>query len=341
MMPPDVTDIAALDCELRRRLTVIRRLSVAVRCLTVVVYAAVLCWIAYCICTPFRGWSCGHGASDDTWIFVASAFAVFLVLHFLQTYGLAALGERETQVMRQAVRRLFPNAAYSANSTLPGAIIRDSALFELFSDDADFTCYGSVAFRGGSDPTTIYDIGVTEGRLSGILSRLPAAGFLTTLYRSVVRPIFGTPVESSRHSFRGMFGMHSSPLRCRGNVILLPDRLESRIGYLAHSVQSYRRRNGARHVILEDVGFENLFAVYADDEVEARKILTPAMMQRLTTLRRDFGRELLISFAGDRIYYAVPFPGGFLRPSRQSPADGKLLERLYHDINLGRRLIRP
>lgn len=341
MMAQNVPDIESLGGELRCRLIGIRRLNVVVRCLTVVVYSAVLCWIVICCCGTFRPAGIYENMADDAWMYVAAAFVIFLALHFMLMYSLTVLKERETQVMRKAIHHLFPDAAYSANATLSQAIIEESALFELFSaggEDADFTGYGSVVFRGENGPEPIYDIGVTSGRISGIMERLPGISFLTTLYRSVVRPIFGTPIESARHGFRGMFGVHAAPFRCRGRVLLLPDRLEGRIGYLAHSVQSYRRRNGASHVILEDAEFENLFAVYADDEVEARKVLTPAVMQRLANLRRDFGRELLISFSGERIYYAVPFPDGFLRPSRKSLNDEKLFERIFNEINLGRKL---
>ena len=342
MMTQNISDIESLDRELRNRLIGIRRLSCVVHCLTIVVYAAVLYWVTYCIYTSFWGWRIGQGISDDAWIFIAGAFVVFLVLHFLLMYGLTLLKDRETQVMRKAIRHLFPDAVYSINSTISRSIIKDSALFDLFSSDkdaVDFTGYGSIVFRGESGSAAIYDIGVTSGRFLGIVKKLPAVGFLVTLYYSVVRPIFGAPIENSLHNFRGMFGMRAGSIECKGNVILLPDRLEDKIGYLAHSIQSYRNKNGARHVILEDVEFESLFAVYADDEVEARKILTPAMMQRITNLRRAFGKELLISFSGNRIYYAVSFPDGFLRPTRESLNNEKLFEQIFYEINLGRKLI--
>ena len=110
------------------------------------------------------------------------------------------------------------------------------------------------------------------------------------------------------------------------------------MGSLAHAVQSCHSHNGAGHVMLRDAEFEEFFAVYADYESEARKVLTPMMMRRIVELRRAFGRELFISFSGDRIYYAVAFPEGFLRPYRKALNDEKLFERIFHDIGLGRRL---
>lgn len=331
-----------LDRELRGRLMRIGRLRGVVRGLTVAVYTAVLCWIAACVRMTVWGGLPGAVAADDTALLVGGFFIGFLVLHFLLLYSLTTLKERETTVMRTALRRLFPDACYVACGAASRALLEESALFELFQPDGGVpvtTGYGSIDFRDENGTATIYDIGVVSGGLPDRLGRLPMVGWLLLLYRSIVRPIFGAPIESSPYAFRGMFGTHTSARSCRGRVILLPDGLERKIGYSAHSIQARRRKHGARLVVLEDVAFEQLFAVYADDEIEARKLLTPATMERITALRHAFGRELFLSFCGDRIYYAVPFSGGFLPPSRRSLHDGRFFEQLYREICLGRSLL--
>ncbi|MCO7113693.1 DUF3137 domain-containing protein [Bacteroides uniformis] len=73
--------------------------------------------------------------------------------------------------------------------------------------------------------------------------------------------------------------------------MLLPDHLENKIGYLAQTIQGMKEKYGAKFVHLEDPEFERHFAVYADDEVEARMVLTPAMMRKLTALRKSFSRD--------------------------------------------------
>ena len=105
------------------------------------------------------------------------------------------------------------------------------------------------------------------------------------------------------------------------------------MGYLAQTVQGFRQKYGAKFVHLEDPEFEKLFVVYADDEVEARMILTPAMMRRLTELRKSFSRDLMLSFNGDMFYYASDTPDGFLRPGRKSLNNEHLLEQLYREID--------
>ncbi len=67
-----------------------------------------------------------------------------------------------------------------------------------------------------------------------------------------------------------MFAWCKIDKRFKGNIIILPDHLEQKIGYLAKNIQGLKKRYSARLLQLEDQEFENYFAVYADDEVEAR-----------------------------------------------------------------------
>ena len=333
MTAQESADFESIGRRMRPRLIRLNRLRRVAGCLTVVVYSAVLCWMAGCLLVAFFGWQqLLPEQTPGTWKYVMAGFAVFCMLHFALMYSLTRLREREQGIMREAVGQMFPGAVYHAGRSVSRRVLSDSSLFEVFGGDGNpawTTGYGCIDFRGDGRNTSVYDIGVTSDRQAGIMEHVPVLGALLMLYRSLIRPIFGTPVENSLHGFRGLFGVCAGRQSCRGRVILLPDRLEGRLGYLAHSIQAFRKKNGASHVVLEDPEFENLFAVYADDEVEARKILTPAVMRRITRLRQDFGRDLMMSFSGDMIYYAAPFYEGFLRPSRDSLNDKELFGQKF------------
>ncbi|MDE7090095.1 MAG: DUF3137 domain-containing protein, partial [Prevotella sp.] len=310
---------------------------------TIIVYTATLCWFAYCTFLSFFGWRIGYEPSgnSNTWVYFIGGFGVFCVLHFALMNSMTNLKDYEIRIIRKALRQMFPNATYSANSSVSYRMLKDSALFGLFNMEDNpivATGYGCIKFQDEDHSTSIYDIGVTSDKAAHAMYHLPVLGYLMILYRTMVRPIFGTTIESSQHSFRGMFGAYPGLGECKGNVILLPDHLEDKIGYFAHSIQSYKHKNGARHVILEDPEFENLFEVYADDEVEARQILTPAIMWRITKLRQSFGKDMMLSFSGNMCYYAVPIPNGFLRPSRKAVKDRELFEQIFQEINLAYRL---
>lgn len=338
MTAREMMDADALDRRMRPRLIRLDGLRKVVRMLTIAVYSATLCWFAFCLFSLFSGRQVMPVQSENTWMYMMAGFAVFCLLHFALMSSLTSLKNRETALMREAVRQMFPDARYRADGNVPRQTVTDSRLFDVFDADgnpAQTTGYGRIEFRNDGGSTSVYDIGVTSDRQIGIMERIPVLSMPAVLYRLIVRPIFGTPIESAQHGFRGMFGVHAIPQSCKGSVILLPDHLEGKLGYLAHSVQSYKSKNGARLVLLEDPEFENLFAVYADNEVEARKILTPAMMRRIVKLRGDFGKDLMLSFSENRICYAVPFPDGFLQPTRDSLKERGLFGQIYKEVRTG------
>ncbi len=65
-------------------------------------------------------------------------------------------------------------------------------------------------------------------------------------------------------------------------------------------------RPGMQRATLEDPAFEKAFEVYTTDQVEARFILTPDLMQRLVDLEQVFrGRKLRCAFSGEEMLVAV------------------------------------
>lgn len=65
-------------------------------------------------------------------------------------------------------------------------------------------------------------------------------------------------------------------------------------------------RKGMDRAALEDPSFEKAFEVYTSDQVEARFLLTPDMMQRLLDLETAFhGKKLRCAFVGNHLLIAV------------------------------------
>lgn len=57
-------------------------------------------------------------------------------------------------------------------------------------------------------------------------------------------------------------------------------------------------------ILLESAEFSKLFRVYSADEVEARYILTPLMMEHILKLVQNIGKSIHLVFANNRIYIA-------------------------------------
>ena len=60
------------------------------------------------------------------------------------------------------------------------------------------------------------------------------------------------------------------------------------------------------HTVLEDIEFEKKFDVYTDDDVEARYLITPSLMERLKSMQVAFKADKIsASFYQDKFYIAL------------------------------------
>lgn len=325
-------DFKELSLQMRKGLVRIRCLRKLFRVLTITVYLSALAWFGFCIFGGFLIDRADYETSMNTSKYIMIGFLVFCVLHFAFMKVFSILSRQENEMMTDIIAKLFPDAMYMPSGSADSRLLAESRLFGTpISPDSPiaWTGYGRLDIPTSDGIVSIADVGVTSANRKDFSSM----AFLEILYQSLVRPIFGVRVESTIHDFRGMFGCCKLNRTFRGYVMLLPDHLENKLGYLAQTIQGMKEKHGAKFVHLEDSEFEKLFAVYADDEMEARMVLTPAMMRRLTSLRQSFKRDLMISFKENMFYYASDTPDGFLRPGRKSLNDERLLEQLHREIN--------
>lgn len=97
------------------------------------------------------------------------------------------------------------------------------------------------------------------------------------------------------------------------------------------------KTEGLETVRLEDPEFERRFEVYSNDQIEARALLTPAFMERFTSLAKSSGFSLPGAMAeGNRLVVALPKAMGtgdlFEPPPYWKPAGGQALAALERDI---------
>lgn len=95
-------------------------------------------------------------------------------------------------------------------------------------------------------------------------------------------------------------------------TIIKPDTAEGIMGVFGRGVQ--RIAYGERLVDLEDPEFEEMFVVTADNQVEARYILTPAFMEKIKNLRKKLGCKLYLSFVNSKVYLAIPLRENMFEP---------------------------
>lgn len=125
--------------------------------------------------------------------------------------------------------------------------------------------------------------------------------------------------------FHGLLLIYSFQKPFEGETVVMPDAT-----WLGNKLVGMTRRGD--RVTLEDVRFEKQFEVYSTDQVEARYILTPRFMERMSELAGQFGnrRGLSMAFTGNDLLIAVRsskdrFEGGSIFKSFADPERAKEL----------------
>lgn len=156
-----------------------------------------------------------------------------------------------------------------------------------------------------------YDRYSGDDLISGVIDRTDfRCSELHTEYKEV------TYRDGKRHEtwitiFRGLFFHADFNKHINGRTYIEPDNAERLFGKWGRKFQVSSK---GKLVKLEDPEFEKMFVVFSTDQVEARYILTPALMQALVELRNRINRNMYLSFIGSRVYVAVQFGKGLFEP---------------------------
>lgn len=89
---------------------------------------------------------------------------------------------------------------------------------------------------------------------------------------------------------------------------------------------------GKSKVSLENPVFEKMYNTYSDDQVEARYILSPAMMERMLQLQNIFDTKVNFSFKGNHIFIAISSTKNHFEISLGSEIGEKQMESIYNEI---------
>lgn len=105
--------------------------------------------------------------------------------------------------------------------------------------------------------------------------------------------------------FRGILIVAEFSKNFKGKTIILPDITEEKYGSLIGTWLQKKSRRIEELVKLEDVDFEKEFVVYSTDQIEARYILSPSLMEKLTLLSEKYA-GIAVSFVDNKMFVAIP-----------------------------------
>ncbi|MDF1753403.1 MAG: DUF3137 domain-containing protein [Verrucomicrobiales bacterium] len=135
--------------------------------------------------------------------------------------------------------------------------------------------------------------------------------------------------------FKGLMLIADFHKHFEGRTFVLPDVAEKAFGGFGRALQKMGGPRGTSLIQMEDAEFEKAFAVYSSDQVEARYILSPAMMRRLLEMRNRFGKDVRLSFRESSVWIAVPHRNPYLEPNTNVEAtDRNQLEKMLGEISL-------
>jgi uncharacterized protein DUF3137 len=188
----------------------------------------------------------------------------------------------KARVIRRLVAFIAPGLNYARVGHIPESVFCDG---RLFSGEAGH-CSGTDCVSGKIGDTAI------QFSVMHVLKKGKAPR--------------GDAYDERAAVFWGLYVVADFNKEFRAVTVAVPDNAERLFGRFGRFIQRLDIRRPGRLIKLEDPEFEKQFAVYAEDEVEARYILSPALMERITALARKADRPVYLSFAHSSLHVAIP-----------------------------------
>lgn len=232
-----------------------------------------------------------------SWWYLAWAAFLALGAHFSSKFiDKRKSYERQfkTTFIAEMVKRLHPELTYNPKSEIDQSILFDLG---LISEQPNF--------------------GQPEDQLKGMVGK--TAVFICEM-DAIRRIRKGRKGKKYKRLFHGLYLQADFNKNFHGETYILPDNWEKSLGWLATKVQKLNTSKG-QLVNLENQDFENLFRVYSSDEIEARYILSPKLMERLVkmhvwlTSKSQSPVKIMIRFKDGAMHLAIDWNQDFFEVS--------------------------
>ncbi|MBN2570546.1 MAG: DUF3137 domain-containing protein [Ignavibacteriales bacterium] len=229
---------------------------------------------------------------------------------------------------------ITPNFIYGKDNSILREMVVKSNLFpaSLKSSLNPFYCKNYLAGNINEIEVKWYDIYFTKlKKISILFWFIPILNLFFISYY-FIKPIFTKQSIDEIVDFQGLFMVANYNKKFKGTTVVIPDRFEKSFGFLANSFQKLSSKKG-EFVYLENVDFEKEFVVYSSDQIEARIILSPRMMERIIQLNKKSRRTIMLSFVDGIIFSAIYRIGGFINFSlTRSIKKGNALRETYNNL---------
>lgn len=250
--------------------------------------------------------------------------------------------QAEREILKIALDDIAPEFKFESHQQIPPQQIAESKLLPSFTPakrnkklpSLHNLNFGVLRGKVGNSSILMGDVNIiNQGIYNSYLMFIPLLPHLLVTY-NLVRPLFSKHRSTDYFGshFVGMFAVVDFPKKFKGHTVILPDTLEKRVGYVAQTLQSLNLTRG-QLVKMEDPEFEKHFVVYGTDQIEARYLLSPSLMQRITQLYQKINKPILLSFHKNKLYMGVRHAHGFLSlDKKKNLTETDVFGILYEDI---------
>ncbi|MHA7058815.1 DUF3137 domain-containing protein [Aquimarina sp. M1] len=283
---------------------------------------------------PFLNANSAFGSNPYNKLYIIfGIMAIYYPVIYISWKSFQTLKIKENNTVTRMVKQLFPTVDFIQNITAPINQIVKSKLFVGVQTDTPVYNYGMIRKKTDTITVNVTDIGLIEDnsgrKLSNLLIQIPFLNSLLMLYQYVFKNMFTSKTsDNTQYTFRGMFCWLQFKKSLRGHTVVLPKSNSTKFDrFLEKNFKEEQR------IQLEDPRFTDSFLIYSTDQVEARYILSMALMERILLLKQKFERPILLSFQDKEMYLAVQNPHGLFTFPSGKLDDIKIVEELANDID--------
>ncbi len=192
--------------------------------------------------------------------------------------------------------------------------------------------FGQLRTRTNEVQVNIADIGLVEKNVSNtfltMLMHLPILNMFSVFYQYLIKNLTSNhSAENQGLSFRGMFCWLTFKKKLQGHTLVLPNNSLTQINRM--SPLQFKEE---QKIQLEDPRFNREFLVYSTDQVEARYVLSVALMERIVRLKEKFNQSILLSFQNQQLFLAVQNEEGLFSFPSGRVDSLHIIQQLTQDI---------
>lgn len=224
-----------------------------------------------------------------------------IALSFIGMFGLAYFtiyplwkdyrDEFKEKVIKQIIKLIDSSLSYDPNEKLSLEQFKKSGIYTSRVD----------RYRG--DDYVYGKIGSTQVEFSEIHAE----------YKTEYRDSKGRRRVNWHTIFKGLLFSVDFNKHFNVKTYVLTDTAEKMFGFLGKKLQSM---NSSRDdlVYLENPDFEKQFVVYSSDQIEARYILSPSLMERILDFKNQTKKNIQFSFIESKLFAVVPYRKDLFEP---------------------------